>query len=128
MAGVLIVSTPGAQDALKSVFAAGAPALCCASAGEARRALLGGDYALLIVNAPLPDEFGRELAIQAVDKGLDAILLCAAPQAKKSPPGWKNTACCAACGRFRASRRRSRCGCCAPGGSACAVFWRKTNA
>ncbi len=87
MAGVLIVSTPGAQDALKSVFAAGAPALCCASAGEARRALLGGDYALLVVNAPLPDEFGRELAIQAVDKGLDAILLCAAPQAEKVAAG-----------------------------------------
>lgn len=87
MAGVLIVSTPGAQDALKSVFAAGSPALCCASAGEARRALLGGDYALLVVNAPLPDEFGRELAIQAVDKGLDAILLCAAPQAEKVAAG-----------------------------------------
>ena len=87
MAGVLIVSTPDAQETLKSMFAAGAPALCCASAGEARRALLGGDYALLIVNTPLPDEFGRELAIQAVDKGLDAILLCAAPQADKIAAG-----------------------------------------
>ena len=41
MAGVLIVSDPAAHAALKSVFAAGAAALCCASAGEARRALLG---------------------------------------------------------------------------------------
>ena len=87
MAGVLIVSDPAAHAALKSVFAAGAAALCCASAGEARRALLGGDYALLIVNTPLPDEFGRELAITAVDKGLDAILLCAAPQADKIAAG-----------------------------------------
>ena len=70
MAGVLIVSTPGAQEALKSVFAAGAPALCCASAGEARRALLGGDYALLIVNTPLPDEFGRELTPKEAWKAL----------------------------------------------------------
>ena len=87
MAGVLIVSDPAAHAALKSVFAAGAAALCCASAGEARRALLGGDYALLIVNTPLPDEFGRELAVTAVDKGLDAILLCAAPQADKIAAG-----------------------------------------
>lgn len=87
MAGVLIVSDSGAQAALKSVFAAGGTALCCTSAGEARRALLGGDYALLVVNTPLPDEFGRELAIQAVDKGLDAILLCAAPQADKVAAG-----------------------------------------
>ena len=77
MAGVLIVSDPAAHAALKSVFAAGAAALCCASAGEARRALLGGDYALLIVNTP----------ITAVDKGLDAILLCAAPQADKIAAG-----------------------------------------
>ena len=41
----------------------------------------------MIVNTPLPDEFGRELAITAVDKGLDAILLCAAPQADKIAAG-----------------------------------------
>ena len=128
MAGVLIVSDPAAHAALKSVFAAGAAALCCASAGEARRALLGGDYALLIVNTPLPDEFGRELAITAVDKGLDAILLCAAPQADKIAAGLEKYGVLVLPRPLSASRRRWRCGCCAPGASACAAFWKKTSA
>ena len=88
MAGVLIVGDRQDHEALKAVFAAsGQAALCCASAGEARRALSAGGFGLLVVNAPLTDEFGRELAIQAVESGLDAILLCAAPQADKIAAG-----------------------------------------
>ena len=39
------------------------------------------------INAPLPDEFGRELAVQAADNGMDSILLCPGPQADKLAAG-----------------------------------------
>ncbi|WP_367924261.1 ANTAR domain-containing response regulator [uncultured Ruthenibacterium sp.] len=88
MPGVLIASDRQHHEALRCVFAAnGQPVRCCTSAGEARRALCDGDFSLLIVNAPLPDEFGRDLAAQAVHDGLDSILLCAAPQADKVAAG-----------------------------------------
>lgn len=86
--GVLIASDRQYHEALRAVFAAGGqPVRCCTSAGEARRALCGGDFSLLIVNAPLPDEFGKDLAAQAVHDGMDSILLCAAPQVDKVAAG-----------------------------------------
>lgn len=87
MAGVWIVGEKQTHEALKSVFAAGGPAVCCTSAGEARRGFTAGGGSLMVINAPLPDEFGRELAIQAVESGLDVIFLCAAPQADKVAVG-----------------------------------------
>ena len=88
MPGVLIASDRQYHEALRSVFAAGGqPVRCCTSAGEARRALCDGDFSLLVINAPLPDEFGRDLAAQAVHDGMDSILLCAAPQADKVAAG-----------------------------------------
>lgn len=38
------------------------------SAGEARRLLSGGDFSVCIIDTPLPDEFGHELALFAVQK------------------------------------------------------------
>lgn len=38
------------------------------SAAEARRRMLETDFELIVVNAPLPDEFGHELCIDAVEK------------------------------------------------------------
>ena len=58
-----------------------------ASGGEARRRLGEKDFAVVVINTPLPDEFGRELAIQTVESGLDVIFLCAAPQADKIAAG-----------------------------------------
>ena len=49
--------------------------------------MCGGSFETLVINAPLPDEFGRELAMQAADAGMDAILLCPGPQADKLAAG-----------------------------------------
>jgi len=38
------------------------------SGAEARRRMLESDFELVVVNAPLPDEFGHELSIAAVEK------------------------------------------------------------
>ncbi len=87
MPGVLIASDKQYHETLRAFFAAGQPAQCCANAGEARRAMCGGSFETLVINAPLPDEFGRELAVQAADNGMDSILLCPGPQADKLAAG-----------------------------------------
>lgn len=46
-----------------------------ASGGEARRRLGDKDFEVVIINAPLPDEFGHELALHAVEKTHTGVLL-----------------------------------------------------
>ncbi len=48
-----------------------------ASGGEARRQLGEKDFAVVVVNAPLPDEFGHELSTYAVEKSNAGVLLLA---------------------------------------------------
>lgn len=45
------------------------------SGGEARRMLLSGSWDLLVAAAPLPDEFGTQLAMDAVEEGPGALLV-----------------------------------------------------
>ena len=42
--------------------------LMAASGGEARRRMDGRDFELVVVNSPLPDEFGHELCLFAAEK------------------------------------------------------------
>jgi response regulator NasT len=44
-------------------------------ASKARRKILEDDFSLIIVNAPLSDEFGTELAINAAEKTFAGVLL-----------------------------------------------------
>ncbi len=53
----------------------GEQALTAGSGAEARRLLLEHDFSLLIVNAPLPDEFGHELALHAAHTTTAGVLL-----------------------------------------------------
>ncbi|MBC5580134.1 ANTAR domain-containing protein [Anaerofilum sp. BX8] len=46
-----------------------------AGGGDARRMLLGAEYDLVLVNAPLRDEFGHELAVQAARGGAGVLML-----------------------------------------------------
>lgn len=45
------------------------------SGNEARRFLINGVYDLVVVNAPLPDEFGHELALSAVENSSAGVIL-----------------------------------------------------
>ena len=47
------------------------------SAAEARRRMLESDFELIVVNSPLPDEFGHELCADAVEKTDAGVVLLA---------------------------------------------------
>ena len=47
------------------------------SGAEARRRMLESDFELIVVNAPLPDEFGHELCVAAVEKTDAGVVLLA---------------------------------------------------
>ena len=49
------------------------------SGAEARRRMLESDFELIVVNAPLPDEFGHELCADAVEKTDAGVLLLSKP-------------------------------------------------
>ena len=46
-----------------------------ASGGEARRRMNTNDYEVIIINTPLPDEFGHELGTDAVQKTDAGVIL-----------------------------------------------------
>ena len=48
-----------------------------ASGGEARRRMDSNDYEVVIINTPLPDEFGHELGMDAVQKTDAGVILLA---------------------------------------------------
>ena len=45
------------------------------SGNEARRMLISQDYDLVIINAPLPDEFGHDLAIKVAESSAKGVIL-----------------------------------------------------
>ena len=54
------------------------------SGAEARRRMLESNFELIVVNAPLPDEFGHELCIDAVEKtDAGVVFLVKAAQAEQ---------------------------------------------
>lgn len=63
-----------------------------ASGGEARRLLLAGAWDAVVVSAPLPDEFGHQLAMDAAEEGPGVLLAVKSDQweevnARVSPYG-----------------------------------------
>ena len=48
-----------------------------ASSGEARRRLAEKDFEIVVINTPLPDEFGHELGSYAVESSHAGVLLLA---------------------------------------------------
>lgn len=78
MEKVLIVSgTEKSQQLLTELFAAAPrPALTLAASGAAaRRLLLETDFDLVLVNTPLPDEYGHEFAVLAARGRAGVILI-----------------------------------------------------
>lgn len=60
---------------LQSAHGGDMQTLTAGSGAEARRLLLEHDPALVVVNAPLPDEFGHELALHAAQTTTAGVLL-----------------------------------------------------
>lgn len=56
---------------------AGIGAACAKSGAEARRLFIDNDYELVLIHAPLPDEFGHELAAAATERTTAGVLLVA---------------------------------------------------
>ncbi len=59
------------------LLSAGAPmrAAEAGSGSQARRMLAGADYDLVIINSPLPDEFGDHLAVHVVENSYSGVIL-----------------------------------------------------
>lgn len=75
---ILIVSDSAqSREQLAGLFTQGPrPSVAtAASGGDARRALLDAEYDLVLINTPLRDEFGHELAAQAAQRGAGVLML-----------------------------------------------------
>ncbi len=74
----LIVSSAKGQRSLAQLLSqhfAAAKLTAAASGNEARRILLNQDFELIIINAPLPDETGQDLAMTAAHQSSASVLL-----------------------------------------------------
>ena len=78
------------------------------SGAEARRRILESDFELIVVNAPLPDEFGHELCADAVEKTDAGVLLLAKAAAAEVPNAPKKSA---PSGCASVAKRAERSGC-----------------
>ena len=75
---VLIVSSEKGQNSLARLLSArfaGIKLTTAASGNEARRIMLKQDFQLIIINAPLTDEIGQNLAMSAVHQSSAGVLL-----------------------------------------------------
>ena len=79
--GVALIASAGSQSneyLARHIAELGWPRpVIVASGGEARRRLDGMDAELVIINGPLPDEFGQELALFAAEKTNAGVLFLA---------------------------------------------------
>ena len=81
MERILVVSSTDKSHTMLAQFLSSCGVqsqLCRAMAGsEARRALVDGEFDLVLVNTPLPDEFGHELALLAAGETTAGVILLA---------------------------------------------------
>jgi response regulator NasT len=77
-ASILIVSNSGKSMDYFSGLLSGAqfsPVLCAATAGEAKRILVGTPVDIVIINTPLPDDFGVQMALDIAGDNTTGVLL-----------------------------------------------------
>lgn len=78
---LIVTATTKSQDMLAQFLAScgvQAQTVPAASGAQARRILVDGDFDLILINSPLPDEFGHELAQAACETAAGVILLAKA--------------------------------------------------
>ena len=97
MEKLLLVSGARGRDALTGLLRElgfSSPDLA-SNSGEARRKLTDGDYAVVLINCPLPDEFGRELALTCADtSSAGVMMLVAADEASRLAAGVEQHGVC----------------------------------
>ena len=72
----LVVSAQGLDKLRRALASVGfLNAASAASGGEARRAAAQDTWPLVVINAPLPDETGLELAMELTGTTLSAVVL-----------------------------------------------------
>lgn len=74
----LLVSSAekGRKQLLDLIQSTDRQTVCCAqNGGEARRMMLEQDFSFIVINTPLKDEFGHDLAMVAAAKSLAGVLL-----------------------------------------------------
>jgi response regulator NasT len=77
-ASILIVSNSGKSMDYFSGLLSGAqfsPVLCAVTAGEAKRILVGTPVDIVIINTPLPDDFGVQMALDIAGDNTTGVLL-----------------------------------------------------
>ncbi len=75
---LLVTATGKGQQSISELLCmdGSRPVITCATSGsEARRLLLDGEFDLVVINAPLPDESGEELARLVTERTLCSALL-----------------------------------------------------
>ncbi|NMP38342.1 MAG: ANTAR domain-containing protein [Clostridiales bacterium] len=75
---VLVVSSSAkSRESVLSMLPASMykPVVCASSAGEAKRMMLSACYDIVVVDAPLPDQFGYELACDTAQDTQAGIML-----------------------------------------------------
>lgn len=82
---ILVVCSPNRQESLEGLLKGCGQLSFSGSAGDARRRLSEADVDLVIINAPLSDEFGNQLAAAfAGDTAVGVLLLSPANQADQA--------------------------------------------
>lgn len=66
------------------------PVTILKSAGEARRRLISSSFDVVIINAPLSDEFGHELAMSTVDSSSGTIIIAKNQVSMRLAIKWRN--------------------------------------
>ena len=86
------------------------------SGAEARRRMTESDFELIVVNSPLPDEFGHEVCINAVEKtDAGVVFLVKAAQAEQLLGPLSEQGVLLLSKPFSTWRRRATTACCVPG-------------
>lgn len=74
---LIVASKDKMQDSIRSLLPPGDfdPVVCVPGGGAARRCLLASAFDVVVINSPLTDESGSELALDIVNDGYSGVLM-----------------------------------------------------
>ncbi len=74
---LVVTATSSVVDLLNDVLPSGmfSPIAAVSSCGEAKRTVMGAEYDIVVINTPLPDEFGSDFALDLVQNSSTVVIL-----------------------------------------------------